>query len=229
MTGKITLKKRVSKKPKTITVREHPRRVPVSNKNPGGITIVDRHLRHIDGRYLDAKMIQDVFESYDKKSIIYPNKDKLELPDENKYDDYIAVWTDYFNKKFKFKEPLDPNLIKALVASESTFNPNAVNKTATGLTQITTATLKILHDLEGETKDFVFKDIRRKDLKDPNISVALGTRWLAYKKQYAEKILKRPASSDEVIQVYKGILGDKSKTATSIMRKYRGLYDTIKK
>lgn len=81
-------------------------------------------------------------------------------------------------------------MIKALVASDSTFNPLAVNQKATGLTQITTDTLKILQDLAGESKDFVFKDISKADLKDPNVSVALGSRWLAYKKQYAEKILK---------------------------------------
>lgn len=106
-----------NKKSKVIPVREHPRRVPVSRKNPDGITIVDRHLRYIDGQYLDQKMIQEFFEKYDRKDIIYPSKDKLKLPNEDKYDDCIAVWTDYFNEKFKFKEPLDPDLIKALNAS----------------------------------------------------------------------------------------------------------------
>lgn len=120
-------------------------------------------------------------------------------------------------------------MVKTLIASESTFNPKAVNAKATGLTQITTDTLRILHDLNGETKDFVFKDIKKKDLKDPNVSLALGVRWLAYKKQYAEKILKRAASSDEVIQVYKGILNDESDTAKRIMKNYRGFHEKLKK
>ena len=81
----------------------------------------------------------------------------------------------------------------------------------------------------GESKDFVFKDIRRKDLKDPNVSIALGVRWLAYKKQYAEKVLKRSATSDEVIQIYKGILNDKSKKAKDIMQKYREYYEKLEK
>ncbi len=219
----------VKKKTKTVIVREHPRRVPISKKNPSGKTSVDRHLRHLDGQYLDLNLIDTTFKNYDKKNILYPAKGKLNLPDEDKYDDYIAIWVDYFSKKLNLKSPLDPDMIKALIASESTFNPNAVNANATGLTQVTTDTLKILQDLGGESKDFVFKDIRRKDLKDPNASIALGVRWLAYKKSYAEKVLKRAATSDEVIQVYKGILNDNSKTAKRIMKDYREFYEKLKK
>ncbi len=222
--------KRISKRTaKTIVVREHPRRVPISQKNPSGRTTVDRHLRHIEGHYLDLKMIYKVVEKYDKKSLSYPKAKKLKIPNEDKYSDLIAIWVDYFNKKFKFKELIDPDMIKALIASESTFNPSAVNKEATGLTQITTDTLKILQNIEGEAKDFVFKGIRKKDLKDPIVSVALGTRWMAYKKSYADRVLKRPATSDELIQVYKGILKDKSRTAKVIMERYRAYYDKLKK
>ena len=227
--GMPKMKSTSKKVSKTVVVREHSRRVPISKKNPTGRTLVDRHLRHIEGQYLDLKMIYEVVETYEKKNLIYPSANKLKIPDEDKYSELIAVWVDYFNKKFKFKEPIDPDLIKALIASESTFNPNAINKEATGLTQITTETLKILQNLEGEAKDFVFKDIRKKDLKDPNVAVALGVRWIAYKKSYAEKVLKRPASSDEVIKVYKGILKDKSENAKLIMETYRTYYDKIKK
>lgn len=215
------------KKTKTIAVKEHQRRVPISQKNPSGRTIVDRHLRHISGQYLDLKLIAQIFKNYDQKNILFPEKEKLNLANEDRYNDLIAIWVDYFNKKLTLKSPLDPNMIKALIASESTFQPEITNKKATGLTQVTTDTLKILQDLSGESKDFVFKDIRRKDLKDPNVAIALGVRWLGYKKQYAEKILKRPATSDEVIQVYKGILNDKSKTAKEIMKKYREFYEKL--
>ena len=66
-------------------------------------------------------------------------------------------------------------------------------------------------------------------MKDPNVLIALGTRWLAYKKQYAERVLKRRASSDEIIQVYKGILGDKSNKAKDIMKNFRDFYEKLKK
>ncbi len=173
-------------------------------------------------------MINETFLNYDKKKILHPAKGKLLIPNEDAYNDHIAVWVDYFNKILNLKSLLDPNMVKALIASESTFKPGAVNKQATGLTQITTSTLAILQDLRGESKDFVFKDIRKKDLKDPNVSIALGVRWLAYKKQYAERILRRTATADEVIQFYKGILNDDSKRAKAIMKKYREYYEMLK-
>lgn len=181
-----------------MVVLKLPWRVPISKKNPSGQTIVDRHLRHIDGQYLDLNLIDMTFKNYDKKNILYPVKGKLNL-----------------------KSPFDPDMIKALIATETTFNPNAVNAKATGLNQITTDTLKILQDLGGESKDIVLKDIRRKDLKDPSASVALGAWWLAYKKKLRRKVLKRTATYDEVIQIYKGILNEKSTNANDVMKKYR--------
>ena len=61
-------------------------------------------------------------------------------------------------------------------------------------------------------------------LMGPNISLALATRWLAYKKLYAERILKRNVTADEVIQFYKGIYNDKSKRAVQQMDNFRGHY-----
>ena len=113
------------KKTKIVNVRQHPRHVPVSKKNPDDITIVDQHKRHIEGRYLDQKMIEEIFKSYNKKNIKYPAKNKLGLPNENEFDDYIAVWCDYFNKKLELSIHLEPDILKALIASESSFNPKA--------------------------------------------------------------------------------------------------------
>ncbi len=44
----------------------------------------------------------------------------------------IAVWCDYFTKTLALKEALYPNMLKALIATESTFDPDAINKKATG-------------------------------------------------------------------------------------------------
>jgi hypothetical protein len=118
------------KQSKIVVVKTHPRRVPISKKNPSGRTIVDRHLRHIDGQYLDLNLIEETFRNYDKKKILRPESGKLLLPNEDKYSEHIAVWVDYFNKKLNLKPPLDPDMVKALVASESTFKPEAVNKDA---------------------------------------------------------------------------------------------------
>lgn len=174
-------------------------------------------------------MIEEMFSSYDRKNIALPGSDKMLGPNQDKYDIHIAVWADYFTKKLHLKSPIDPDMVKALIASESSFKPSAVNRKATGLTQVTTDTLNVLQDLSGEAKDFVFREIRKKDLANPNVSIALGVRWLAYKQVYAERVLKRPVSSDEVIQLYKGILNDKSHRADQIMKKYRNIYEILKK
>ena len=41
--------------------------VPVSEKNPAGITIRDRHVRHLKGTYLDATEIESIFKNYDAR------------------------------------------------------------------------------------------------------------------------------------------------------------------
>ena len=77
---------------KVTTVREHLLHVPVSKKNPTGITIRDRHLKCLKGTYLDLNEIEEIFKNYDKKNIIYPAKGKLTQPNSDKYDEIIAVW-----------------------------------------------------------------------------------------------------------------------------------------
>lgn len=142
--------KKINKK--ITMVREHPMHVPVSEKNPTGVTIRDQHIRRLEGTYLDSIEIEDVFKKYDKKRILYPAKNKLTQPNSDKYDEIIAVWCDYFNKKFSTNPPLDPNVVKALLASESDFLVDPKNPKATGIAQITPGTLKALQDSDGEVK-----------------------------------------------------------------------------
>ncbi len=217
-------------KSKTVPVKQHLRHVPISRKNPSGLTTVHKHLRHIDGQYLNIKMIDDIFAKYNTKNIIFPSTNFLgNYNDQNTYNDMIAVWIDYFNQKLNIKPLLDVNMFKALIASESSFDPTAKNKTALGITQITKETLKIIQDLDGEAKDFVFKDIQQKDLKKPNVSIALAARWLAQKQKLAKSVLGRNPTADEVIMQYKGILKDESENAKKIMKNYREKYAALTK
>ncbi len=174
---------------KITSVREHSMRVPISEKNPTGITVRDRHLRRLKGTYLDSTEIKAIFKNYVHKDLAYPTKGKLTKKYKNadNYDDIIAVWTDYFNKKFNANPPLDPDVLKALISSESDFHPDPTGnrKIAIGIAQITKQTLKILQDPDGEAKEFIFKNIRQKDLKDPNISIPMAVRWLQRKKETA--------------------------------------------
>jgi soluble lytic murein transglycosylase-like protein len=57
----------------------------------------------------------------------------------------IAEWTQYWNQLLNPKIPLDPYLVKALIASESDFNPEAIPpgggpNSARGLMQVTKTT-----------------------------------------------------------------------------------------
>lgn len=217
---------------KIATVREHPMHVPVSEKNPTGITIRDRHLRRLTGTYLDAAEIESIFKNYDRKGIVYPAKKKLteKYKSADDYDEIIAVWTDYFNKKFNVDPPLDPDVVKALISSESDFNPDPPGnrKIAIGIAQITKKTLKILQDPNGEAKEFIFKEIRQKDLKDPNLSIPTAVRWLQRKNETAASKLKRTPSHEEVILEYKGLLKSDFAYKKAGLKKYREAYATLK-
>lgn len=215
---------------KETIVHEHSLHVPVSKKNPSGITMRDQHVRHLKGTYLDRDEIASIFENYDRKNIEYPAKGKLKLDNSDSYDDIIAVWTDYFNKKFNAMPPLDPDVVKALIASESKFieDPKG-NPKATGIAQITSSTYTILQEPNGEAKDFVFKDIRKKDLKDPSIAIPMGIRWLFRKRRLAEGKLGRPPAHEELILEYKGLLKSTSDYKKSALKDYIQTYEILKK
>lgn len=188
---------------KVTIVRTHPRKVPVSTKNPKGITIVDRHPRRNHGPALGVDDIRKITTSRNRKGIVYPASDDLDFQDGNNYDE--------------------------LIASESGFKKAPKNPKAIGITQITPTTLKALLDPEGETKDFIFKDIRKKDLKDPEIAIPMGVRWIFRKKRLAEGKLGRPPSTDEIILEYKGLLKSKSRYQKTALNDFRKYYERLKK
>jgi hypothetical protein len=82
-----------SSRTKITPVRAHPMRVPVSKKNPTGITIRDRHLRRLKGTYLDHAEIESVFRKYDRTIIARPTYGKLEdYGNADHFDELIAIW-----------------------------------------------------------------------------------------------------------------------------------------
>lgn len=215
---------------KEVVIREHPMHVPVSPKNPTGMTLRDRHIRRLKGTYLDRSEIKSIFESYDLTSITFPTSKKLKYKNSDKYDDLIAVWTDYFNKKFDSDPPLDPDVIKALIASESGFREDPPgNKIAFGIAQITKESFKALQDPQGEVKDFIFNKIRKKDLKDPKIAIPMALRWLFRKKRLAEGKLDRAATPEEIILEYKGLLKSKSDEKERALKNFKDNYGQLKK
>ncbi|MCM2323423.1 MAG: lytic transglycosylase domain-containing protein [Oligoflexia bacterium] len=220
------------KRKKVTIVRAHRRRVPVSSKNPTGVTIVDRHPRQLHGPALSAQDLRSITATRDRKGLVYPKDGKLGFRDGNRYDELIAVWVDFFNEKFGVTPPdcpLDPDVIKALIASESGFEKNPKNPQAIGIAQITPETLRILLNPEGETKDFIFKGIRQKDLKDPELAIPMGIRWIFRKRRLAEGKLGRGATPEEIVLEYKGLLGSKSEYQQQALKKFREHYAILKK
>lgn len=150
----------------------------------------------------------------------YTGAEKINEPD--KYDHYIAGWCKYWNEVLKPDLPIEPNLVKALIESESRFNPivTAKNKNliglARGLIQITESTWRILKDSKGEMKDH-FIIVKKDELFDPNINICAGVRWLFRKREMLQKRIKRSPSWPEVIVEYKGLsLGLKRKDPKSM-------------
>lgn len=151
----------------------------------------------------------------------------------NAFDTLIAGWTQYWNDIFKSSDPLDPNLVKALIASESSFKPvllaNKKNSnSARGLTQITNATRKILGDAKGELKDHLLP-VTKADLNDPNINICAGIRWLFHKRDLASHKLGHSATWDETIYEYKGASKTTPKKAQKIIGKFNKYYEVYKK
>ncbi len=218
-----------NKQGKFTIVREHPRHIPVSEKNPSGITIVDRHPRRLPGTYLDADEVKSVFKDYDRKNLPFPTPDDLGHKMGNSYDETIAVWVDYFNKKFSADPPLDPDVVKALIASESGFDidPHG-SKVAIGIAQITKETLDVLQDPGGESQNFIFDKMRQKDLKNPETAIPMAVRWLFRKKETAVKKLKREPTVEELILEYKGLLKSKSGYKSSALSNFRKSYGRLK-
>ena len=217
------------KSKKATKVRTHPRHVKVSAKNPTGITIVDEHLRKLPGAYLDEKEIYKIANGYSLKKVLKPSSNLLSRPDENIYNDLIGIWTDYFNKLFSIKPPLDPDMVKALIGSESDFKINPKNPLAIGIAQITKETLKVVQDPKGEVKDFIFVKISQKDLKNPDVAIPIAIRWLAHKKTLAGKKLGRTADHEDIILEYKGLLKSKTKYKDNALKKYKEFYAKLKK
>lgn len=212
-------------------MHEYPRRVSVSQKNPNGVTIVDEHLRRLPGTYLDPNEMEAIFYKANLKNIKYPTSKKItEFKNADKYDDLIAFWTDYFNKKLNIDPRLDPNVIKALIESESGFRLDPPeNKLAFGISQITRETHKILQDPHGEVKEFIFNKIRQKYLKRAEISIPLSIRWIAYKQSIATVKLGRTPTHEEIILEYKGLLKSKTNYKNNALEKYRINYELLKK
>ncbi len=158
----------------------------------------------------------------------------LGFSDGNEYDLLIRGWAKYWNEIFQPTDPLDPDLVKALVATESGFRSNIKKRAgkragwARGLLQVTDWTQEILQDEEGELGDHLV-NVDQQDMFEPSANLAAGIRWLFRKRETASTKLKRQATWEEAIADYKSYLSDmkKGKIPRS-MKDLRTFYERLK-
>lgn len=208
-------------------VRTHLLSVSSSKKNPaGGITTRRGHCTFNpsgkDQLYPDE--IQEMAEQNFSKVKKKPCSIDLGFKNiGNRYDVFVAGWTKYWNDVFKPETPLDPNTVKALIASESGFNPKMLadkknSNSARGLMQILNSTRKNLGNEKGELKNH-FLTVTKNELNDPNINICAGIRWLFQKQILASSYLGRKASWEEAVMNYKGKLKKKPDDLGAIKQK----------
>jgi hypothetical protein len=140
----------------------------------------------------------------------------------NSYDSLIRGWTQYWNEVLVPNEPLDPDIVKTLIFTESSFSPTAHLKVARGLMQILPLSVKILKNYKGELKDH-FVVLTRNDLFDPNLNICSGVRWLFNKKRLKESRLKRQISWIEAVAAYKSV-----NMENDLMKKFNENFAKIK-
>ena len=181
-------------------VRTHKRRI------QKGFTMVDAHCRKNPKnkkKMLFASNLRYLYinskKQYSKLKAIKGFKGFHE------FDPIIHFWTDYWKSKKIIPQNLDPLLIKAIIASESSFRPKIIspnpNSTAAGLMQVLKTTLPILKGKPQKNGHIEIKanqlDISYNELLDPIINLAAGIRWLGYKiKSSPSRISKK--ESDKI-------------------------------
>lgn len=190
---------------------------------PSGISDVDGYCRSYkknkDVIHFDELRLIEMTKLFNEA--LTPNSFKTRPEWGKEFDKKIAGWVRYWNETLELKNKIDPNIIKALIASESSFNPIAYTKKkqARGLIQIIPETRRILRNTKGEIKNH-YVDVTPDQLFDPSVSIAAGIRWLIRKQETASRKLKREASWKEAILEYKGILmQDPKRGKNPIIRK----------
>lgn len=196
-------------------VKEHKVKVPPSKKHPNGTTITrQQHCAQNPSKkdLLSFAEIQTITKNVFSQLTGAPAEKILtEFRYADKYDYIIRGWVCYWNAVLAPTDPLDPNLIKALIATESSFETSPKIPAgghrgfARGLMQITDETLQILNNPKGELKDHIFR-ITAKEIFDPSANICAGVRWLFWKRRLASIRLKREASWVESIAEYKSYL-----------------------
>jgi hypothetical protein len=188
-------------------VKDHVIHIKPTKKHPDGIVKIKEHCAnnpsHKDELSYDE--IQYITQTYFDALFGPPTPGVLlkDYPTSDDFDSLIRGWSKYWDEVFNLDDPLDANLIKALIGSESSFliDPPGT-KSAHGLMQLRHDTFLILQDPKGELHDYLVR-IPWNEILDPTSNICMGIRWLFQKKKLASARLKRTASWDEAVIEYK--------------------------
>ena len=197
-------------------VRKHSEHIPPSKKHPEEEIIIRQahcaaNPSHKD--LLSFDEIQEISNKYFADLSGPPTPNVLtEYSQADNFDNLIRGWVLYWNDIIRLEDPLDPNYLKALIATESGFDPTADNKInekihAHGLMQITDQTWTILNNHKGELSNHLIS-FTKDNLYDPSANICAGVRWLFRKKVTASSKLGRPATWEETVIDYKGYWDD---------------------
>jgi len=215
-------------------VREHVIHTPSSSVHPNGIvtTIQDHcadNASHKDELSFDE--MQYISKKYFSTLSGLPMAGALTkiFPKADDYDLEIRGWTQYWNDIFKLDDPLDPDFVKALIGTESSFDIKPIGTSkAFGLMQLLPETFEILRNVKGELKNYLVC-ISHDQYLDASANICSGVRWLFQKKKLADSKLKRISTWEEVIIDYKGYWDEiKNKIDPVPMQHLRKFYQILK-
>src|SRR3989338_833632 len=107
------------------------------------------------------------------------------------------------SQEVSFPDDLDPLMIKAVIAVESSFDPGITTKikgsTAAGLMQVTDQALRVMGGFPNKEKWIEMKNnlihVEKGDKLDPLINIALGIRLLGHKYAQIPKGWEKNAKS----------------------------------
>ncbi len=171
--------------------------------------IVENHCRKNSGlkkSFLYKSNLEYIYENC-KDTFKYKKLNRIKgyKQDRGQYDVLIQFWLKYWRKKGLISEDIDPLLIKALIAIESSFREKVItkmpNSSATGLMQLLKTTMNILSRKISKEVKVANVDISQEEAREALVNIAAGTRWLIF------KITTSPnrKSKFKKIRIYSGI------------------------
>lgn len=158
----------------------------------GTVAWVHAHVRKNRGRISAGLLKENIHYLFWKSKKKYPDLNPIDGYGNKgaEYDELIQFWLEYWKLEgVEFPEKLDPLLIKALIAVESTFDPEAKSKakgsTASGLMQVTNQMVRVLGGFPNQD-DYIEQrkaliHVKNEDKLNPVVNVALGIRLLGHK------------------------------------------------